>query len=173
MLIDFLCSERVLSSLDFTVLQRAILFFDDGNTLHSLFQTSNNIDDNRDNDDDNDDADDASQIDEQSVGNVVSALIAAGQATFSPSTGEMARRAAVRVAQLSIDVAQWPPVEAIAKQRALDAAADAAAERAMATLRRTPRSDLHFMRLAWHRHLGVGALATVGLIFSLANSVVF
>jgi serine/threonine protein kinase len=96
-----------------------------------------------------------------SVMHVVQALVAAAHATFSDTTRKMLVRAACNVAEYSALVKSSPIVQMLEEQRAAERAVEeqeALFKRGRARERRT---DLTFMKLAWHKYLGTGALATV------------
>jgi serine/threonine protein kinase len=142
-LMRFLCGQAVLGGVDFAVQQRVCIMFDDERVRNAFFAV-----------------DDAA-VAAAAVHSFVQALVTAAQTTFSASTRKMCVRAACLVAAHSPAVQQSDLVLELERQRADERAVEEQEAALKRRRRRERRTDLTFMKLAWHRQLGTGALATV------------
>jgi tRNA A-37 threonylcarbamoyl transferase component Bud32 len=171
-LLRFLCGTGAIGGVDFTVQQRLCVLFNNAKACNTLFAAERHdiahsnvaepiYDESEHASLPSDDTAHLRAMANASVMHVVQALVAAAHATFSDTTRKMLVRAACNVAEYSAVVKSSPVVQMLEEQRAAERAVEeeeALFKRGRARERRT---DLTFMKLAWHKYLGTGALATV------------
>lgn len=171
-LLRFLCGTGAIGGVDFSVQQRLCALFNNAKACATLFaperhdMAHSNVAEPIYGDGEHaslpsDDIAHLRAMANASVMHVVQALVAAAHATFSDSTRKMLVRAACSVAEYSPLVRSSPIVRMLEEQRAAERAVEEQEAEFKRSRARERRTDLTFMKLAWHKHLGTGALAVV------------
>jgi tRNA A-37 threonylcarbamoyl transferase component Bud32 len=171
-LLRFLCGTGAIGGVDFTVQQRLCVLFNNAKACSTLFAAERHdiahsnvaepiYDESEHASLPSDDAAHVRAMANASAMHVVQALVAAAHATFSDTTRKMLVRAACNVAEYSAVVKSSPIVQMLEEQRAAERAVEEQEAQFKRGRARERRTDLTFMKLAWHKYLGTGALATV------------